>query len=150
MILAAWLKSEGDPFSKVTCKRRSQKLPPRNRTNCVILIHKQLAGDLDEYKLVCKSQSWFGRKHSTMNYACKKVGSRVIIMGRIRGFIIKRDIYTCLKHNSSSIIITWSNLLQQDQDGPQHRQHGSALIITCCMHFSEATDFLFLTKFITS
>ena len=75
-----------------------------------------------------------------MSYACKKGVSRVIIMGRIRGFVIKRDIYICLKHNSSSIIITWSNLLQQDQDGPQHLQHGSALIITCCMRFSEATD----------
>ena len=128
------------PFHKSRAKDYPKHKPPRIRTNCVILVHKQLAGDFDEYKLVCKSQSWFGRKHSTMNYACKKVVSRVIIMSRIRGFVIKRDINTCLKHNGSSIIITWSNLLQQDQDGPQHLQHGSALIITCCMRFSEATD----------
>ena len=54
------------------------------------------------------------------DYVCKKVASRVSILGRVRGFVTKEA--ATLVRNAlilplfDSCVIAWSNLLQQDID----------------------------------
>ena len=75
---------------------------------------------------------------------CKKVVSRVSILGRIRRFVTKEA--ATLVHNALILPlfdycnIAWSNLLQQDIDRPQRLQNRSARIITRCSRSSEAIE----------
>ena len=68
------------------------------------------------------------------DYVCKKVASRVSILGRVRSFVAKEA--ATLVHNALVLPlfdycdIAWSNLLQQDRDRLQHLQNRSARIIT--------------------
>ena len=65
---------------------------------------------------------------------CKKVASRVTILGRVRSFVTKET--AILVHNTLILPlfdycdIAWSNLLQQDMDRLQRLQNRSARIIT--------------------
>ena len=78
------------------------------------------------------------------DYVCKKVASRVSILGRIRSFVTKEA--ATLLHNALILPlfdycdIAWSNLLQQDIDRLQRLQNRSARIITRCSPSSEAIE----------
>ena len=78
------------------------------------------------------------------DYVCKKVASRVSILGRIRSFVTKEA--ATLLHNALILPlfdycdIAWSNLLQQDIDRLQRLQNRSARIITRCSRSSEAIE----------
>ena len=78
------------------------------------------------------------------DYVCKKVASRVSILGRIRSFVTKEA--ATLVHNALILPlfdycdIAWSNLLQQDIDRLQRLQNRSARIITRCSRSSEAIE----------
>ena len=78
------------------------------------------------------------------DYVCKKVASRVSILGHIRSFVTKEA--ATLVHNALILPlfdycdIAWSNLLQQDIDRLQHLQNRSAWIITHCSRSSEAIE----------
>ena len=75
---------------------------------------------------------------------CKKVVSRVSILGRVRSFVTKEA--ATLVHNALILPlfdycdIAWSNLLQQDIDRLQRLQNRSARIITRCSRSSEAIE----------
>ena len=75
---------------------------------------------------------------------CKKVASRVNILGRVRSFVTKEE--ATLVHNALILPlfdycdIAWSNLLQQDIDRLQRPQNRSARIITPCSRSSEAIE----------
>ena len=75
---------------------------------------------------------------------CKKVASRVSILGRVRSFVTKEA--ATLVHNALILPlfdycdIAWSNLLQQDIDRLQRLQNRSARIITRCSRSSEAIE----------
>ena len=79
------------------------------------------------------------------DYVCKKVASRVSILGRVRSFITK-EAATLLVHNTLILPlfdycdIAWSNLLQKDIDQLQRLQNRSAQIMTHCSRSSEATE----------
>ena len=79
-----------------------------------------------------------------MDYVCKKVVSRVSILGCIRRFVTKEA--ATLVHNALILPlfdycnIAWSNLLQQDIDRLQRLQNRSARIITRCSRSSEAIE----------
>ena len=78
------------------------------------------------------------------DYVCKKVASRVSILGRVRSFVTKEA--ATLVHNALILPlfdycdIAWSNLLQQDIDRLQRLQNRSARIITRCSRSSEAIE----------
>ena len=78
------------------------------------------------------------------DYVCKKVASRVSILGRIRSFVTEEA--ATLVHNALILPlfdycdIAWSNLLQQDIDRLQRLQYRSARIITRCSRSSEAIE----------
>ena len=78
------------------------------------------------------------------DYVCKKVASRVSILGRVRRFVTQEAAQ--LVHNALILPlfdycdITWSNLLQQDIDRLQRLQNRSARIITRCSRSSEAIE----------
>ena len=78
------------------------------------------------------------------DYVCKKVASRVSILGRIRSFVTEEA--ATLVHNALILPlfdycdIAWSNLLQQDIDRLQRLQNRSARIITRCSRSSEAIE----------
>ena len=78
------------------------------------------------------------------DYVCKKVASRVNILGRIRSFVTKEA--AALVHNALILPlfdyydIAWSNLLQQDIDRQQRLQNRSARIIRRCSRSSEAKE----------
>ena len=73
---------------------------------------------------------------------CKKVASRVSILGRVTSFVTKEA--ATLVHNALILPlfdyceISWSNLLQPDIDQLQCLQNRSAQIITHCSRSSEA------------
>ena len=75
---------------------------------------------------------------------CKKVASRVIILGRVRSFVTKEA--ATLVHDALMLPlfgycdIAWSNLLQQDIDRLQCLQNRSSRIITRCSRSSEAIE----------
>ena len=68
------------------------------------------------------------------DYVCKKVASRVSILGRVTSFVTKEA--ATLVHNALILPlfdyydISWSNLLQSDIDRLQRLQNRSAQIIT--------------------
>ena len=78
------------------------------------------------------------------DYVCKKVASRVSILGRVRSFVTKEA--AILVHKTLILPlfdycdIAWSNLLQQDMDTLQRLQNRSARIITHCTRSSEAIE----------
>ena len=78
------------------------------------------------------------------DYVCKKVVSRVNILGRVRSFVTKEA--ATLVHNTLTLPlfdycdIAWSSLLQQDINWLQHLQNRSARIITSCSPSSEAKE----------
>ena len=78
------------------------------------------------------------------DYVCKKVASRVSILGRVTSFVTKEA--ATLVHNALILPlfdycdIAWSNLLQQDIDRLQRLQNRSARIITRCSRSSEAIE----------
>ena len=136
------------------------------------LIHNQVASYFDDHNLLCKSQSGFRRMYSTetavtyfadeilMNmdklfdnfmtwkahadYACKKVVSRVSILGRVKIFLTKEA--ATLVHNALVLPlfdycdIVWSNLVQQDVHRLQRLQNRSARIIARCSRSFEAIE----------
>ena len=75
---------------------------------------------------------------------CKKVASKVSILGRVRSFVSKEA--ATLVHNTLILPlfdycdIAWSNLLQQDIDRLQRLQNRSARIITRCSPSSEEIE----------
>ena len=76
------------------------------------------------------------------DYVCKKVASRVSILGRVRSLVTKE--VATLVHNILILPlfdycdIAWSNLLQQDIDRLQRLQNIFTRIITRCSRSSEA------------
>ena len=77
---------------------------------------------------------------------CKKMASRVSILGRVRNFVTK-EAATLVPVNNATLSdfplfdycdIAWSNLLQQHIDRLQRLQNRSARIITRCSRSSEA------------
>lgn len=75
---------------------------------------------------------------------CKKVASRVSILGRVRGFVTKEA--ATLVHNALILPlfdyydIGRTNLLQRDIDRLQRLQNRFARIITRCYRSAEATE----------
>ena len=78
------------------------------------------------------------------DYVCKKVASRVSILGLVRSFVTKEA--ATLVHNALILPlfdycdIAWSHLLQQDIDRLQRLQSRSAWIITSCSRSFEAIE----------
>ena len=78
------------------------------------------------------------------DYVCKKVASRVKILGCVRRFVTKEA--ATLVHIALILPlldycdIAWSNLLQQDIDRLQRLQNRSARIITRCSRSFEAIE----------
>ena len=79
---------------------------------------------------------------------CKKMASRVSILGRVRNFVTK-EAATLVPVNNATLSdfplfdycdIAWSNLLQQHIDRLQCLQNRSARIITRCSRSSEAIE----------
>ena len=83
-----------------------------------------------------------GKAHA--DYVCKKVASRVSILGSVRSFVTKEA--AALLHNALILPlfdycdIAWSNLLQQDIDRLRRPQNRSPRIITRCSRSSEAIE----------
>ena len=78
------------------------------------------------------------------DYLCKKVASRVSILGRVRSFVTKEA--ATLVHNALILPsfdycdIAWSDLLQQDIDRLQRLQNRSTRIITYYSRSSEGIE----------
>ena len=130
--------------SKTKCMLfTSQRHKERDRSLGLNLLGKSIS-NVTTFKYLGVVFDNFMSWKAHADYVCKKKATRVGVLGRIRGFIRKKA--SVLVHNTIILPIfdycdiTWSSLLQQDQDRLQRLQNRSARIIARCARSSEAME----------
>ena len=144
--LSEWLE-DNNLVLKVSKTRRVLLTSQRHKErNCILnfnLLGKSISCQTTfKYLGVVFDNFMTWKAHA--DYVCKKVASRVIILGRVRSFVTKEA--ATLVHDALMLPlfgycdIAWSNLLQQDIDRLQCLQNRSSRIITRCSRSSEAIE----------